>query len=134
MRWNLKKSLLGSDETTGFLEPRLGRRFKLLEITGLNFSNFQMVNMNDQFDIETGFVEEDSSDPSVLTIGGTVVNGDVCNGAEGGVHIDGRDLRLKVQEVAFLKGAKPGSIMFNVLKPQEFPAAQKWRGIRFGSC
>jgi len=87
--------------------------------------------MSDPFEIEIGFVEESSSDPSILTIGGTIVDGDLYNGAEGFVQIDGESLRLRVKEVAFLKGAKPGSIMFSVFKPKESPALQKWAGIKF---
>ena len=55
------------------------------------------------FRICIGFVDESPKNPDILSVGGTVLDGDISNGAEGTVNIDNMEVQLHVLDVAFLE-------------------------------
>jgi hypothetical protein len=89
--------------------------------------------MSRPFKIRIGFVEPSPHSPDVLLVGGTVLEGDLWNGAEGALKIEDSQLRLKVLEVAFLEKAPPDAIMFSVRRPSISPALEKWTDACFVS-
>ena len=91
--------------------------------------------MSSMFRISIGFVNKSPKNPDILFVGGTVVDGDISNGAEGTVNIYNVEVQLHVLDVAFLEKCPANRIMFSVKRPTGAPELEKWVGADFvGSC
>ncbi len=67
----------------------------------------------------------------MVFVGGSVIEGDLCNGSVGSAIVDGREVILKVLEVGFLERAQKDAIIFSVQRPLESPELVRWVGALF---